>query len=131
MKMNRVAVVSVMVAAGAVACVFDNYTGVLSAGMSRTFAAEGERQTGELNGTVVGVEAVKAENGVLRLALTMTTEGGGKDTFIVGPGNPQAYATVGGLKAGDRVRLAWVTEGGNQKWITGIRKLEGGGEGTK
>jgi len=128
MKMNKVAVVSVMVTAGAVACVFDNYTGVLSAGMSRTFAAEAERQTGELNGTVVGVEAVKADNGVLRLALTITTEEGGKETFIVGPGNPQAYATVGGLKAGDRVRLAWVMEGGNQKWIKGIRKLEGGGE---
>jgi hypothetical protein len=127
MKMNRVAVVSVMVAAGAAACVFDNYTGVLSAGMSRTFAAE-ERQAGELNGTVVGVEPVKADNGVIRLVLTLTTEGGAQEKFTVGPGNPQAYATVGGLKTGDKVRLAWVTEGGNQKWITGIRKVEGGGE---
>ncbi len=132
MKMNRVAVVTVMVAAGAVACAFDNYTGVLNVGMSRTFAAEGERQGGELNGTVVGVESVKAQNEkAIRLVLTLTVEGGGQETFIAGPGNAQVYKTVGALKAGDRVRLGWVPGGaeiGNQKWIRVIRKLEGGGE---
>jgi len=124
MKVHRLAVVSVMVAAGAVACVFDNYTGVLSAGMTRTFAAEAQRQGGELSGTVVGVEPVKAE-AVVRLALTVTTEGGEQATFIVGPANAQAYATVGALKAGDKVRLAWVPEGGDQKWIRVIHKLDG------
>lgn len=92
------------------------------------WAAEGEkkveRQTGELSGVVVGTEAVK-EEGVLRLALTITTETGAKETFIVGPANQQAYATVGSLKAGEKVRLAWVTEGGDKKWIRSIRRLEG------
>ena len=116
-KVQRCAVVTLMVLAGAI--------------MTTALAAEGdraaERQTGELNGVVVGTEAVKAE-GVVRLALTITTEGGDQQTFIVGPGNPQAYATVGSLKAGEKVRLSWVSEGGDQKWIKGIRRLEGTGE---
>jgi hypothetical protein len=40
MDAKRWAMVSVVVLSGAVACYFDDYTGVLSAGMSRTFAAE-------------------------------------------------------------------------------------------
>ena len=135
MSMKNAAVVSGMVAVCTVACVLGAFTGLLTGGTSRTFAAEPERHTGELNGTVVGVEAVKADNGILRLSLTITTEEGAKETFIVGPGNAQAYATVGGLKAGDKVRLAWVTEGGDQKWIKAIRKVEAGApehhEGTK
>ena len=101
---------------------------VIAVAAGVTWAADGERKaeraSGELNGVVVGVEPVKAE-AVVRLALTITTENGAKETFIVGPANAQAYATVGGLKAGEKVRLSWVTEGGDQKWIRGIRRIEG------
>lgn len=89
------------------------------------WAEDGQRKTGELSGVVVGVEPVKAE-GVIRLALTITTEGGAKETFLVGPANPELYARVGGLKAGEKVRLTWVSEGGDKKWIRNIRRLEGG-----
>ena len=86
----------------------------------------GERQTGEISGVVVKVEEVRAE-GVLRLALTITTEGGVQETYIAGPANAQAYALVGSLKTGEKVRLAWVTEGTTSKWIRSIRRLEGDG----
>lgn len=110
MRMSKMAVVVVAVAV------------VLGAGLSRAFAAEGERPVGELNGKVVSVETVKADNGVVRFALTITTEAGAKEKFTAGPGNADAYAVVKNLKADDKVRLAWVSEG-TEKWIKGIRKL--------
>ena len=110
MRMSKMAVVIVAAALA------------LGAGLSRTVAAEGEPRTGELNGTVVSVETVKAENDIVRYSLTITTEAGAKEKFTVGPGNAKAYATVKGLKADDKVRLAWVTER-NEKWIKAIRKL--------
>ena len=94
-----------------------------------TWAAEGEnpnRKAGEVSGTVVGTESVKGPEGNLLLSLTITTlEGAQQMTFVVGPGTREAYALVGSLKAGEKVRLSWVSETGVQKWIRSIRRLEG------
>ncbi len=97
-------------------------------GTAPSFAEEGSPRTGELNGTVVSVESFKAERDIIRYKLTLTT-GEGEDTFIIGPYNADGYALVKTLKAGDKVRVAWLIEGrGSQKWIKSIRKIEAEGE---
>ncbi len=117
MRMSKVAVLVAIVAVCA-----------LYVGMSRTVAAEGGGRTGEVSGTVVSVESFKAERDIIRYKLTLTTEGG-EDTFIIGPYNADGYALVKTLKAGDKVRVAWLIEGrGTQKWIKSIRKVTEEGE---
>ena len=81
-------------------------------------------QQGIGQGRTVAAAPVKSDHEE-RLILTITKEDGAQDTFIVGRGNQQAYALVGTLKGGEKVRLSWVTEGTNpQKWIRNIRRLE-------
>ena len=135
MKMSQAAIVSVVVTAGAVAYSFGNETGVLKAGMNKTFAAERERpiaerednrQAGEVSGVVMATQGVKGPEGNMLLSLTLSMEGGAEETFLVGPGSREAYAMVGSLKGGEKVRLGWNSAGGDiRKWVRSIRRVEG------
>jgi len=97
-----------------------------------TWAEGGDRKPetrdGQAHGTVVSTEAIKGDGGLL-LSLTITrAEGGAQETFLVGPRNGQAYSMVGSLKAGEQVRVNWVSEGGDKKWIRSIQRIEAEGE---
>lgn len=99
-----------------------------------TWAADGggkAGKVGEVQGTVVSVDAMKGQTGWV-FKLVVTTTEGVQETFMVGPKNAQAYATAGELNAGDKVKLGWMTENVTEKWVRQIHKIDGAeGEGTK
>jgi hypothetical protein len=83
----------------------------------------GGAERGSTSGVVVGTDVVRQENGPILLSVTIRGEGDQQATFVVGPGNREAYSTVGALRAGDRVVIGWVREGEDVRtWIREIGK---------
>jgi hypothetical protein len=68
------------------------------------------QERGKANGVVLEVAAQVQEDGPVILVVTIKGEGVWEARFEVGPNNPEAYATVGGLRKGDKVTVAWVRE---------------------
>jgi len=77
-------------------------------GLARAVAAQ---DRGTAKGVVQQVEAQVREEGPIILVVTLKGEGVWEARFEVGPDNREAYATVGGLKKGDRVTIGWVRAG--------------------
>ena len=83
---------------------------------------------GTIRGTVASVVPMETPEGRTLLMLVLKGEGIWQATVTVAPENKAAFAAVSGLKAGDRVTLAWVVDGG-RAMVREIVRGEGRGEG--
>lgn len=76
---------------------------------------EVKKTTGQAEGSVGSVDTQRGEQGLI---LTVSVNG---MTYSVSPQNSNSYATVGGLKPGQKVTLTWAIEGTSErKWIKSI-----------
>ena len=82
----------------------------------KTKPPEVKKTTGQVEGSVGSVDTQRGEQGLI---LTVSVNG---VTYAVSPQNSSAYATVGGLKPGQKVTLTWAIEGttSERKWIKSI-----------
>jgi len=99
-------VVTVSVMAGVVSYDFDDGTGRLTVGMTKTFGGE----SGSSAGAVVSTTD---------LSVTLKAANGAKTTFHTGQRNKMAVHEISQLNAGEQVTVSWVAEEG-KKWVKDI-----------
>lgn len=88
---------------------------------TKTPPAKVNPNSGEIQGTVTGIDAARSDQGWVFTVSVRTVEGNSV-TVYARPKNGQAYSTAGELKAGEKVKINWSMEpGSTKKWVTSIQ----------
>jgi hypothetical protein len=78
-----------------------------------------DRQQGDTQGLVVGIDKVKGEKGDT-ISVVILSRGMSRLTFLVASQDRALYDTASRLKANDSVHIWWWSEGGTKKWVSRI-----------
>lgn len=78
-----------------------------------------DRQQGDSQGLVMGVDKVKGEKGDM-ISVVILTRSMSRITFLVASQDRVTYDTASRLKTNDSVHIWWWSEGGTQRWASRI-----------